>query len=610
VRVPETVPGRSAARCAQECVTGGQSDKIGPHCRRGSQSRVFRNVVHYLVPSILAAALFVVVFLLRKRQPLERLLRVSGHVAPAIVPRVLAITTFLAGSILLFSGATPARAGRLGWLHDFLPLPIIVVSHFFGSVAGAGLLILARGIQRRLDAAYHLTVALLGAGIVFALLKEFDYEGAIILSLMLVALLPSRRYFYRKASLTEERFTPGWIVAILLVVLGSVVLGVISYGNPAVGAERFWDFSLRAQAPRFVRGTAGVIALFIIVAVARLMRPARPARALPSSEELDTLVPVVQASPEAEANLVFLGDKSLLVNDEHTGFVMYAVAGRSWVALGDPVAPPDQMATLARRFVELCDQHGGWAVFYKASREQLYLYLDLGLSVVKLGEEARVPLADFSLDGSERRNLRRMWRRAVQEGCSFEVVNASEVGKLLPELRAISDDWLSSKRTREKRFSLGFFDERYLSRYPAAVVCKNGDMVAFANVWESGGRKELSVDLMRFSTAAPPGVMRYLLTELMLWGKERGYEWFNLGMAPLSGLDASAVAPLWNQLGTAIFGHGERFYNFQGVRDFKEWFHPVWEPKYLVSSGGAARPVIIANIASLIAGGLEGVVGK
>lgn len=567
-------------------------------------------MVHYLVPSIVAAAIFVVVFLLRKRQPLERLLRVSGHVAPAIVPRVLAVTTFLAGTILLFSGATPARAGRLGWLHDFLPLPIIVVSHFFGSVAGAGLLILARGIQRRLDAAYHLTIALLGAGIVFSLLKEFDYEGAIILTLMLLALIPSRRYFYRKASLTEERFTPGWVVAILLVVLGSIVLGVISYGNPAVGAARFWDFSLRAQAPRFVRGTAGVIALFIIVAVARLMRPARPARALPSNEELNQLWPVVQASPYAEANLVFLGDKSLLLNDDRTGFVMYAVAGRSWVALGDPVAPPDQMAPLAQRFVELCDQHGGWAVFYKASREQLYLYLDLGLSVVKLGEEARVPLADFSMDGPERRNLRRMWRRAVQDGCSFEVADAAEVRKFLPRLRAISDEWLASKHTREKRFSLGYFDERYLARYPAAIVRREGEMVAFANVWESSEKTELSVDLMRFDSHAPPGVMRYLLVELMLWGKERGYEWFNLGMAPLSGLQASAAAPIWNQLGTAIYGHGERFYNFQGVRDFKEWFHPVWEPKYLVSAGGAARPVILANIASLIAGGLEGVVGK
>ena len=70
---------------------------------------------------------------------------------------------------------------------------------------------------------------------------------------------------------------------------------------------------------------------------------------------------------------------------------------------------------------------------------------------------------------------------------------------------------------------------------------------------------------------------------------------FDLGMAPLSGLDASAVAPLWNQLGTAIFGHGERFYNFQGVRDFKEWFHPVWEPKYLVSSGGAEDMITLPS---------------
>ncbi|HEY9479401.1 MAG TPA: phosphatidylglycerol lysyltransferase domain-containing protein, partial [Gemmatimonadaceae bacterium] len=249
-------------------------------------------------------------------------------------------------------------------------------------------------------------------------------------------------------------------------------------------------------------------------------------------------------------------------------------------------------------------------VFYKASRQQLYLYLDLGLSVVKLGEEARVPLENFSLEGPERRNLRRMWRRAVQEGCSFEVVSASEVRGILPRLRTISDEWLANKRTREKRFSLGFFDERYLSRYPAALVRKDGEVVAFANVWPSGSGEELSVDLMRFSMAAPPGVMRYLLVELMLWGKVQGYHWFNLGMAPLSGLRASAIAPLWNQLGTAIYGHGERFYNFQGIRDFKEWFHPVWEPKYLVSAGGAARPVIIANIASLIAGGLEGVVGK
>jgi len=566
--------------------------------------------IHYLAPTVLVAALFVLGFLLRKKQVLRRLARITGHVAPAVVPRVLAATTFLAGAILLFSGATPALAGRLGWLGAFLPLPIIEVSHFFGSLAGAALLLLARGLQRRLDAAYHLAALLLGAGILFCLLKEFDYEEAILLSVMLGALIASRRYFYRKASLLEERFTAGWIAAILLVVLGSIALGVLSFGKPALDAGLFWNFSVHGQAPRFLRASAGVVAMLIILASARLIRPARPKRALPHAADLESVAPIVAASLDAAANLVYLGDKTLLLNDTHSGFVMYSVAGRSWVALGDPVAPRDQVAGLARAFVQLCDQHGGWAVFYKVGREQLYHYLDLGLTVVKLGEEARVSLADFTLDGPDRRTLRKVWRKTTSEGCTFEVVPPDGVAALLRDLRAVSDEWLLSKKAREKRFSLGRFDEAYMRRFPTGVVRHNGRIIAFVNAWLSGSQEEIEADVMRFAAASPPGIMRYALAEFMLWGRAQGFRWFNLGMAPLSGLRASTVAPLWNQLGQAVFGHGERFYNFQGIREFKQWFHPIWEPKYLVSPGGALRPVILANIASLIAGGIEGVVRK
>lgn len=566
--------------------------------------------VHYLLPTLALALVAAGVFLLRKKQPLQRLLRITGHVAPAVVPRLLALSTFIAGTILLFSGATPAVRGRLGWLSDFLPLPVIEVSHFFGSLAGAALLILARGLQRRLDAAFHLTALLLAAGVLFSLLKALDYEEAILLSLMLGALLASRRYFYRRASMVEERFTPGWIAAIVLVVLGSIVLGLISYGTPVIRGDLFWHFGVRAQAPRFLRATAGVMAMLMVLGAARLLRPARPRRALPSERELEALRPIVERYPEASAHLVFLGDKSLLVGEQGEGFVMYAAAGRSWVALGDPVAPGEQAPALVHRFIEMVDRHGGWPVFYKVGRAQLSLYLDLGFSVVKLGEEARVPLGDFALEGPERRSLRHAWRKAVREGCTFELVAAERVPALLPELRAISDAWLAAKHAREKRFSLGFFDERYLRRYPIAVARRGERIVAFANVWPSGCHEELEVDLMRFSPDAPPGIMRYLLAETMLWGKAEGWRWFNLGMAPLSGLRPSTIAPFWNQLGIALYGYGERFYNFQGVRDFKEWFHPVWEPRYLASPGGAMRPMVLANIASLIAGGLEGVVRR
>ena len=45
-------------------------------------------------------------------------------------------------------------------------------AHILGSLAGAGLLFLAWGVQRRLDAAYLLTLALLGFGIIASILLK------------------------------------------------------------------------------------------------------------------------------------------------------------------------------------------------------------------------------------------------------------------------------------------------------------------------------------------------------------------------------------------------------------------------------------------------------
>ncbi|MEP6690269.1 MAG: bifunctional lysylphosphatidylglycerol flippase/synthetase MprF [Gemmatimonadaceae bacterium] len=566
-------------------------------------------VLPYLVPSILFALVFAAGFFLRHKAPIQRLIRV-GRWAPAIVPRVLALTTFLAGTILLFSGATPDFPRRLHWLDDFMPLPIVEVSHFFASLVGAGLLILARGLQRKLDAAYHLTIALLGAGILFALLKAIDYEEALILSVMLAAMLPSRKYFYRKASLIEERFTRGWIAAICMVVLASIVLGLLSYRDAPMGRDLILRFTGQSEAPRFMRATLGVVFVLMVFAGARLLRPARGQAPRPSAEDIAATAPIVAAYPEAAAHLAFLGDKSLMFNEARTGFVMYGVAGRSWVSLGDPVAPAGEVEALALQFMKHVDGHGGWPVFYKVGREHLSKYLDFGLSVVKIGEEARVRLPEFSLEGPNRRNLRRVWRKVVDDGCAFEVVEVPAVPAILGEIRAISDEWLEEKKAREKSFSLGYFDEDYVKQYPVALVRRAGKIIAFANVWPSGNKEELEVDLMRFARDAPPGVMRYLLAEMMLWGRREGWQWFNMGMAPLSGLKTTSVAPLFYQLGTAVHRYGERFYNFQGIRNFKEWFYPEWEPKYIVSPGGALRPLIMANIATLIGGGIEGVIRK
>ncbi len=571
-------------------------------------SLVAFRAIYYLLPLFVATILLATHEILEKREGVVRAWRIFGRWAPGIAPNLLAFTTFIGGAVLLFSGATPTLPSRLHWLRRLVPLPIVEISHFFGSIAGALLLLIARGLQRRLDAAYQLAVVVLTAGIFLQIFKGGDFEEAVILAIMLFALVASRRHFYRKASLVNESFGPGWTFAILLVLISSAWLGFFSYKYVAYSNDLWWRFQFRADAPRFLRAGVGVLAAMLIVAVRHLLRPAISEPDPPTLEELELAAAIVRTDAHGQSGLALLGDKPFLFSDSKRAFIMYGVEGRSWIAMGDPVGPEEEKAELIWKFRELVDLHAGWPVFYEIERKHLHLYLDLGLTMQKIGEEARVPLENFTLEGGSRKWMRKMQRRVESEGCCFEIVN--DPTPILPDLRAISDFWLAEKKTREKGFSLGFFAEDYIRRFPVAVVRREGQIVSFSNLWATARKEELSVDLMRHRSDAPNGVMDYMFLQLILWGQQQGYKTFNLGMAPLSGLENRSLGTVWNRVGALAYRFGENFYNFQGLRQYKEKFDPIWEPMYLASPGGLVLPRILTNLATLIAGGVRGVVAK
>jgi len=105
------------------------------------------------------------------------------------------------------------------------------------------------------------------------------------------------------------------------------------------------------------------------------------------------------------------------------------------------------------------------AVFYQVSPALLPAYIDLGLRPFKLGEEAHVDLASFSLVGGKLRNLRQSHAKALRDGLSFEVVLPEMVGQFIPELKLISDAWLEEKQGREKGF---------LSAHSMKPICCRG----------------------------------------------------------------------------------------------------------------------------------------
>ncbi len=581
-----------------------------PHPEQVVGSLLAFRVIYYLMPLAVGTCLMGYHELAPRMQQVHKAKQLWEQWASLVAPRFLTLSVFVAGIILLLSGATPAQSGRMNWLRDLLPLPVIELSHLLGSVAGVLLLLLARSLQRRIETAYYVAIAVLVVGILVSVLKGFDYEEALILSVMLLLFLPSRAHYFRHGRLFSEPMSASWLVAIGVVLICTVWLMTFAYKHVEYKDQLWWQFALDASAPRSLRAMAGAVVVALIVASSHLLtarpKPVDP----PTDDDIAAARAIVAKSERTIANLALLGDKYLLFSEDRRAFLMYGVEGRSWVSLCGPFGDESQARELIWDFRERCEAGGCWPVFYQVDAEQLPLYVEMGMTLIKLGEEARVPLREFSLEGSSRRSLRKSNKHMLDDGCRFEILPAPIDDGLLAEIKQVSDAWLGEKSTAEKSFSLGSFQPDYIRQCPIAIIRKENQIVAFANVWRGGDGRELSVDLMRHLPDAPRGSMEFLFVQLMLWGREQGFEWFNLGMAPLSGVDDHPLAPLWNRLAALAFRYGEHFYNFQGLRQYKEKFDPQWSARYLASPGGLALPRILANLATLISGGLRGLVKK
>ncbi|WPO44652.1 bifunctional lysylphosphatidylglycerol flippase/synthetase MprF [Pseudomonas sp. S1Bt23] len=562
-------------------------------------------LIYVILPMLVACVLLLINEAQRLFQTRQSLRVASGLAAP-----ILAVLVFLSGVVLLFSGVTPEIDTRLQHIGFLIPHRLVDASHFGASLVGVLCLLLAQGLRRRLSAAWILTTILLLVGAVLSLLKGFDWEEASLMTLTASLLAVFRRSFYRPSRLTELPFSPLYLVASVCVLGASIWLLLFAYQDVPYSHQLWWQFTLDADAPRGLRSLLGAAVLLVVVSLTWLLRTARPVIHLPNGEELDRAAKILLASSQPDGGLSLTGDKALLFHPNDDAFLMYARRGRSLVALYDPIGPTQQRAEMIWQFRDLCDVHHARPVFYQVRAENLPYYMDIGLTAIKLGEEARVDLNRFDLEakGKEMKDLRYTWNRGTRDGLSLEIHEAGQAP--MDELKVISDAWLTGKNVREKGFSLGRFSEDYLKHFRIAIIRFEGRPVAFANLLETYSHDLASLDLMRAHPEAPKLTMEFMMVGLIQHYKNHGYARFSLGMVPLSGLQPRRGAPLTQRLGSMVFRRGEQLYNFQGLRRFKDKFQPDWEPRYMAVPAGLDPLVALADTAALIAGGLTGLVKR
>ena len=94
-----------------------------------------------------------------------------------------------------------------------------------------------------------------------------------------------------------------------------------------------------------------------------------------------------------------------------------------------------------------------------------------------------------------------------------------------------------------------------------------------------------------------------MFAKLTECARETGYEYFDMGVAPLSNAGQSRYARVSEKAARLAFEHGSRVYSYMGLCSFKAKYGPRWRGGYLAYRPRTPLPALLLDIAALIAGG-------
>jgi phosphatidylglycerol lysyltransferase len=532
---------------------------------------------------------------------------------------VSAALTLLTGIINLTSGIQPALMSRIALIEPFIPLEVRHGSRITSVLAGFGLILLAGNLWRRKRTAWVLAVALLLVSIITHLIKGLDFEEASLGAGALILLLILNNSFH--ASTDRPSLKQGVIVLAaalaftlvygaagfylldrhyqvtysLLDALRQTIVMFSSFYNP--GLEPLTGFG------RYFAGSIYIIGLGTIsFAIIMLIRPVLVRLPATPEEKTRAETLISKYGRTALARACLFEDKSYYFGPDET-VTTYAASKRGAIILGDPIGPEDKTLTAIKGFRDLCGKNDWTPAYASTLPDHLDAYRAAGYESICIGYEAIVPLKDFTLEGSQNKDLRYSVNRMEKSGYQAEVHAPPLDARLIRSLRVISDAWLTSQHGGEMGFSNGWFNDDYIRNSHVIVVHgPEKRPTAFANLVPEYQKNEISVDLMRHIEKVEYGTMDFLFVKMLLWAKEQGYESFSLGLSAVVGVGEKPEDPRLEKSLHTLAEYVSRFYNFRGLHAFKEKFHPRWEPRYLVYPGTASLPLVLSTLLRVHAG--------
>ncbi|KRK23921.1 integral membrane protein [Lactiplantibacillus pentosus DSM 20314] len=546
---------------------------------------LFYRLFYYIIPFAIGLVLFV-------HDTGHRLnVRLAGIPKQALqrgAQMVLTVFLYVSGFLMLLMSTVPNFAYNNKLFLQFYPYTFFFINQASSIIMAFLLIGVALGTAGRVKKAFWPTVIVLLVAILNTIRWLVVYDAIsmkfIIFLVIILALVALSRHAYYRDRMAFSWGQTLWVGCVYVVtfVLYTIV-GV--YNAPQIHHRHAVPEALFFPSQKlWLFGVLGlVLAAMILVLMYRYFASGHNQRLQQTVDAARVKQIIDNYGGNEISHLAYLNDKLAYyyqVDGQDQLIFLYQLKADKLIIMGEPFGNQAVLQAALEQLLDDADSDGCSLVFYEINETLTMRLHEMGFDFIKTGEEGHVKLADFSLAGKRLRGERALMNKFARDQYEFAVLQPPFSAEVMAELRAVSDSWLAGET--EKGFSLGFFDESYLNQAPIAVVYDpEHRIVAFANIMPQGNHQTTSIDLMRSSKAAPSGIMDTVFVHLFEQARDDGYAYFNMGMAPLSGVGVSRYSFIQEKIAHLIYEYGYQLYGFQGLRSYKEKYVTDWAPKYI-----------------------------
>ncbi|WMX72723.1 bifunctional lysylphosphatidylglycerol flippase/synthetase MprF [Lactiplantibacillus plantarum] len=546
---------------------------------------LFYRLFYYIIPFAIGLVLFIHDTGHRLN---VRLAGIPKQALQRVAQMVLTVFLYFSGFLMLLMSTVPNFAYNNKLFLQFYPYTFFFINQASSIIMAFLLIGVALGTAGRVKKAFWPTVIVLLIAILNTIRWLVVYDAIsmkfVIFLIVILALVALSRHAYYRDRLAFSWGQTLWVSCVYVVTfILYTIVGV--YNAPQIHHRHAVPEALFFPSQKlWLFGVIGlVLAAMILIIMYRYFASGYNAR-LRQTMDAARVKQVIETYGGNEiSHLAYLNDKLAYyyqVDGVDQLIFLYQQKADKLIIMGEPFGNQAVLQAALEQLLDDADSDGCSLVFYEISEMLTMRLHEMGFDFIKTGEEGHVKLADFSLAGKRLRGERALMNKFTRDHYEFAILQPPFSADVMAELRAVSDSWLAGET--EKGFSLGFFDEQYLNQAPVAVVYDpDHRIVAFANIMPQGNHQTTSIDLMRSSKSAPSGIMDTVFVHLFEQARDDGYAYFNMGMAPLSGVGVSRYSFIQEKIAHLIYEYGYQLYGFQGLRSYKEKYVTEWEPKYI-----------------------------